>query len=109
MFEPVISRTEPSAGVAEDRVAAPAQVAKRQVLVRVLERQDRLEVAELLISLDQVVAEEHDAVARFELDLRALGRGRAPGQADREAKRGEHGDDTYHEVAPDRGSWIGWA
>ncbi len=63
MTETVRLRTEAGTGIAENRVAAPAEVAKGDRLVGIAPRQRRLPVPVTLLAFDQGTADEDDAVA----------------------------------------------
>src|SRR5262249_21738163 len=64
--EPVRRRAKPGAGMAKHRVAAPAEVAERDVSIRIPARQSVFPVAVALLALDQRAAEEYDAIAVLE-------------------------------------------
>ena len=59
---------EAPASLAVNRVAAPAEVADRDLLVRVRGEERRLPVAVALLALDQRAAEPDDPVAVLELE-----------------------------------------
>ena len=63
LLETGFGRVEARPGDPADRVAAPAQVAEDQVLVGIADRQQRLQVAIPLVTLDQGVADQNDAIA----------------------------------------------
>src|SRR5262249_20406330 len=94
---------EPRAGLAEDGIAAPAEVAELQILAGVPKREDRLQVARFLVALDQVIADQHNPVALLELELRWLGSGSGPhGEAGPKRQRRGEKEESSHVVAPDR-------
>src|SRR5258708_18736145 len=66
IIEAIALLAEPGAGVAEDGIAAPAEVAKGNVLVRIVTGEGGLPIAEALFALDQRVAYEDDAIAVFQ-------------------------------------------
>src|SRR5262249_39075674 len=82
---------EASAGLAPDGVAAPAQVAEGDVLVRVGGGQGGFPVTVALLALDQRAADEHDAVAVLEFELGRRGRERGEEKEQRE-KLADHGE-----------------
>jgi len=55
-----------------DRIAAPAEIAEDQVLVRIGDRQQRFQVTIPLVALDQGIAQKHDAVTVAQLETRCL-------------------------------------
>jgi hypothetical protein len=82
--EAVGGATEAGAGVAEDGVAGPAEVAERHLLVRGPGGQGHLPPTVTLLALDERAAEQDDAVA-------VLQRERSVGQGQGDQREGEHG------------------
>ena len=69
MTKPIGGRAKPCACLSEDGIAAPAEVAEGDILVRVEGSEQRLPVAIELLALDERVADEDDTVAVAELEL----------------------------------------
>jgi hypothetical protein len=66
---------EPGPRLAEDRVAAPAEIAKLDTAVRIADGQQRLPVAITLFALDEGIAQENNAVAVYQLKVAGGGGG----------------------------------
>ena len=72
LFESRFRRVKTRPGNPSDGVTAPAQIAKDQILIGIADREQRLQVAIPLITLDQGVADEDDAIAVVQLEPRRL-------------------------------------
>src|SRR5260370_1775510 len=91
LLVPVRDTAEASAGFAPDGVAAPAEIAKRDVLVRVGGGQGGFPVAVALLALDQCAADQNDAVAVLEFEFVGGGDGEWDQKDRDEKKTAEHG------------------
>src|SRR5262249_44792309 len=99
MSEAFLWAAETGHRFAPDGVAAPAEVAEGDVLVRMQSGQHRFPVAIALLALDQRADEKDDAVAVFELKrLGGMGE-RGDGQYEKRGKRAVHG------ASPDSRRW----
>ena len=67
-LEPLGGRLERGAGVAEDGVATPGEVAEGDVALGPVGGQERFEIAVLLLALEKSVADEGDPVAVEQLE-----------------------------------------
>src|SRR5690606_17077981 len=71
LLKAFLDRSEAGAGVAKDRVAAPAQIAKRDVLIGQGGGDERLQIAELLGPLDPRASKQNDAISVAQLPIGA--------------------------------------
>src|SRR5262249_14344174 len=89
--EPLVRRVEPGARNAQRSIGAPAKVAERHIAVGEMRRGQMLDEAEIALSLDERVTQEHDAIAIAQFEgVRGLRRG-----GYRREKRG-HQSDRHH-------------